>query len=187
MLQGSGLWRFLAAEFISPQKVYTFSFILGFIIPKSAECIHSATKGFRGSGFGVSHPRGSLRTGLPQLLVHGWDRTKNLHVYSLLGLGTHKNVKCSPTMTKAWCYQYTVKMNTWSKFRRDQDILFGGSLHEGLLHRSVKTRTHSENFSYQEILTKQEPSLRQFGKQVLLNSYHHRTPTQTISAPYSTA
>ena len=34
----------LVAEFISPQKVYTFSFILGTIIPKSVKCIHSATK-----------------------------------------------------------------------------------------------------------------------------------------------
>ena len=33
-------------------------------------------------------------------LVHGRDRNKNLHVYSLLGLSTHKNVKCYPTMTK---------------------------------------------------------------------------------------
>ena len=33
-------------------------------------------------------------------LVHGWDRTKNVHVYSLLGLSTHKNVKCYPTMTQ---------------------------------------------------------------------------------------
>ena len=34
------------------------------------------------------------------LLVHGWDRIKNLNVYSSLGLSTHKNVKCYPTMTK---------------------------------------------------------------------------------------
>ena len=35
---------FLVAEFISPKKGYTFSFILGSIIPKSVKCIHSATK-----------------------------------------------------------------------------------------------------------------------------------------------
>ena len=27
-------------------------------------------------------------------LVHGWDRIKNVHCYSFLGLSTHKNVKC---------------------------------------------------------------------------------------------
>ena len=35
---------FLVAEFISPKKVYTFSFIVGGIILKSVKCIHSATK-----------------------------------------------------------------------------------------------------------------------------------------------
>ena len=31
-------------------------------------------------------------------LVHGWDRIiKNVHFYSLLGLSTHKNIKCYPT------------------------------------------------------------------------------------------
>ena len=35
---------YLVAEFISPRKVYTFSFIVGNIIPKSEKCIHSATK-----------------------------------------------------------------------------------------------------------------------------------------------
>ena len=34
----------LVAEFISPPKVYTFSFIVGNIIPRSVECIRSATK-----------------------------------------------------------------------------------------------------------------------------------------------
>ena len=34
----------LVAEFISPKKVYTFSFIVGSIIQKSVKCIHSATK-----------------------------------------------------------------------------------------------------------------------------------------------
>ena len=33
-------------------------------------------------------------------LVHGWDSMKKEQFYSLLGLSTHKNVKCSPTMTK---------------------------------------------------------------------------------------
>ena len=27
-------------------------------------------------------------------LVHGWDSFKNVHVYSLVGLSTHQNVKC---------------------------------------------------------------------------------------------
>ena len=51
----SGLRRFLVAEFHKPQKVYTFSFIVGSIIPKSSfivgsmipksvKCIHSATR-----------------------------------------------------------------------------------------------------------------------------------------------
>ena len=40
------------------------------------------------------------RLWLEDLLVHGWDRIKNLHFYSLLALSTHKNVKCYPTMTK---------------------------------------------------------------------------------------
>ena len=34
------------------------------------------------------------------LLVHGWDRNKNLNAYSILALSTHKNVKYYPTMTK---------------------------------------------------------------------------------------
>ena len=34
------------------------------------------------------------------LPVHGRDRIKHVHVYSLLGLSTHKHVKCYPTMTK---------------------------------------------------------------------------------------
>ena len=34
----------LVAEFISPEKVYTFSFIVGNTIQKSVKCIHSATK-----------------------------------------------------------------------------------------------------------------------------------------------
>ena len=34
------------------------------------------------------------------VLVHGWDRIKHVHVYSLLALSTHKNVKRYPTMTK---------------------------------------------------------------------------------------
>ena len=33
-------------------------------------------------------------------LVHGWDSIKNLNCHSLLGLSTHKNVECYPTMTK---------------------------------------------------------------------------------------
>ena len=33
-------------------------------------------------------------------LVHGWDRIKHVHFYSLLGLSTHKNAKCYPTMVK---------------------------------------------------------------------------------------
>ena len=40
-------FRVLVAEFISPQKFYTFSFIVGNIIPKSVKCIHSATMGLR--------------------------------------------------------------------------------------------------------------------------------------------
>ena len=32
------------AEFSSPPKVDTFSFIVGTIIPKSVKCIHSATE-----------------------------------------------------------------------------------------------------------------------------------------------
>ena len=40
----TGVISNLVAEFISPQKVYTFPFIVGSIIPKSVKCIHSATK-----------------------------------------------------------------------------------------------------------------------------------------------
>ena len=43
----SGQVVHLDAEFISPPKVYTFSFILGNIIPKSVKCVHSATYKFR--------------------------------------------------------------------------------------------------------------------------------------------
>ena len=38
----------LVAEFIGPKKVYTFSFIVGNIIPKSVKCIHSVTKRIQG-------------------------------------------------------------------------------------------------------------------------------------------
>ena len=41
-----------------------------------------------------------LRRYFPSGLVHGWDRIKNLSLYSLLALSTHKNVKYYPTMTK---------------------------------------------------------------------------------------
>ena len=45
---------------------------------------------------------------LLNVLVHGWDRTKNLNSYSLLALSIHKHVKCYPTMTKcsrlAWLW-----------------------------------------------------------------------------------
>ena len=39
----------------------------------------------------------------PGILVHGWDRIEMYFFYSLLGLSTHKNVKCYPTITK---YRY---------------------------------------------------------------------------------
>ena len=35
---------FLVADFISPKRVYTFSSIGGYSIPKSLKCAHSATK-----------------------------------------------------------------------------------------------------------------------------------------------
>ena len=35
---------YLVAEFIRPPKLYTFSFIVDNIIPKSVKCIHSTTK-----------------------------------------------------------------------------------------------------------------------------------------------
>ena len=41
--KAKSLRYYLVAEFISPPKVYTFSFIVGNIIPKSVKCIHSAT------------------------------------------------------------------------------------------------------------------------------------------------
>ena len=34
------------------------------------------------------------------ILVHGWGSVKNATCYSLLGLRTHNNEKCYPTMTK---------------------------------------------------------------------------------------
>ena len=33
-------------------------------------------------------------------LVHGWDRVKNEHVYSLLGLSTHKKCEMLPNYDK---------------------------------------------------------------------------------------
>ena len=42
----------------------------------------------------------SLRSSF-RFLVHGWDWIKNVH-FSLLGLSSHKNVKCYPTMTKVY-------------------------------------------------------------------------------------
>ena len=40
-----GLWLQLLRCWVhKPQKVYSFSFIVGNIIPKSVRCIHSATK-----------------------------------------------------------------------------------------------------------------------------------------------
>ena len=35
-------------------------------------------------------------------LAHGLDSSENVHVYSLLGFSTHKNVTCYPTRTKFW-------------------------------------------------------------------------------------
>ena len=49
MLVALNLVFSLVAEFISPPKVYTFGFIAGITIPKSVECIHSATKVFLSS------------------------------------------------------------------------------------------------------------------------------------------
>ena len=43
-------------------------------------------------------------------LVHGWDRNKNVHVYSFLGLSTHKNVKCYPTMTKGTWLLHNIRI-----------------------------------------------------------------------------
>ena len=40
----ASLHSFLVAEFTSPPKVFTFSFIVGNIIPKSVKCFHSATE-----------------------------------------------------------------------------------------------------------------------------------------------
>ena len=44
----------------------------------------------------VSVALGSFR----QQLVHGWDISKNLNLYFLLGFSTLTNVKCYPTVTK---------------------------------------------------------------------------------------
>ena len=41
---GTLYYDYIVPEFISPQKGYTFSSIVGKIIPKSVKCIHSATK-----------------------------------------------------------------------------------------------------------------------------------------------
>ena len=58
--------------------------------------------GFRVQGYfqvgGKSKRALCLRTA--GVLVHGWDRIKNVHFYSLLRLSTHTNVKCYLTMTK---------------------------------------------------------------------------------------
>ena len=35
-----------------------------------------------------------------KFLAHGRDRMKHVRLYSLLGLSTHKNETCYPTMTK---------------------------------------------------------------------------------------
>ena len=44
---------------------------------------------------GVARPGGVYTA-----LVHGWDRIRTVHVYSLLGLSTHKNVKMLPNYDK---------------------------------------------------------------------------------------
>ena len=44
VIVGNIIPKSLVAEFICPKKVYTFSVIVGNIIPKSVKCIHSATK-----------------------------------------------------------------------------------------------------------------------------------------------
>ena len=41
---------FLVAEFISPQKVYTFGSTEEYSIPKSVKCTHSANVAVRGGG-----------------------------------------------------------------------------------------------------------------------------------------
>ena len=67
------------------------------------------------------------------VLVHGWDRSKNLNSYSLLALRTHKNVKFYPTMTKGVVVEndserfhihgFVVWHNTWAYVLK---ISFGG-------------------------------------------------------------
>ena len=57
-------------------------------------------KGLRFKVWGPGFRAWSLGGSSTSLLVHGWDRIKNVHVYSLLGLSTHKNLKCYPTITK---------------------------------------------------------------------------------------
>ena len=65
---------------------------------KYNHCYCGAENSFMREGF---HPHLSrTRKRCFSCLVHGWDRTKNVHFYSLLGLSTHKNEKCYPTMTK---------------------------------------------------------------------------------------
>ena len=72
----------LVAEFISPPKVYTFSFIVGNIIPKSVKCIHSATKkqkqprnsGER-RGYGAPHPAIKIQSP-PKENVLNWKSQK---------------------------------------------------------------------------------------------------------------
>ena len=46
-------------------------------------------------------PRTRVAEPAPHPLVRGWDKIEHVHFYSLLGLSTHTNVKCYPTMTKA--------------------------------------------------------------------------------------
>ena len=43
-IKGSTQASILSCRVSKPPKVYTFSFIVGNVIPKSVKCIHSATK-----------------------------------------------------------------------------------------------------------------------------------------------
>ena len=60
------------------------------------------------------------RSSASRLLVHGWDRINNLHFYSLLGLSSHKNGKCYPTMTKGCLKGVCISSDGVLKFRSCQ-------------------------------------------------------------------
>ena len=72
---------YLVAEFISLQKVYTFSSIGEYGIPKSVKCAHSATKDRVWSLGRASGPGFACRTSVAPKSRKRWPTMPNVRVF----------------------------------------------------------------------------------------------------------